>query len=84
MMTADTISQEKAEGEEIKKIRSLSLKREKNMKKPGNWYRLDQKLIATIHYFICGHRAFHFLSQSEKFSVGRVGLRYPKTSIQST
>lgn len=84
MMTADTISREKVEGEEIKKIRSLSLEREKNIKKPGNWYGLDQKLIATIHYFICGHRAFHFQSVSEKFSMGRVGLRYPRTSIQST
>lgn len=34
-MDADAMSREKVEGEETKKVRSLSWEREKNMKKPG-------------------------------------------------
>lgn len=34
-MAADAISQEKVEGEKSKEVRSLSLEKEKNMKKPG-------------------------------------------------
>lgn len=61
------------------------MEREKKWgKKPGKQYRLEQDLTATLLYFIGGHRAFHFLNELEKFSMGKVGLTSPGTNVWST